>query len=61
MIANQNKKRNKNFIRREFLNLFRAGREGKGKEMSAKKFASPSEGATEGVCVGNSVAPVPEA
>jgi len=26
MIANQNKKHNKNFIHREFFNLFRAGR-----------------------------------
>jgi hypothetical protein len=41
MIANQNKKHNKSFIHREFLNLFRAGRVGQGKEMSAEKFASP--------------------
>jgi hypothetical protein len=52
MIANQNKKHNKRFIHREFLNLFRAGRVGQGKEMSVKKFASPSEGAAEGGGVG---------
>ena len=34
---------------REFLNLFRAGREGQGKEIvAAKIFRRPSEGAAEG-------------
>jgi hypothetical protein len=61
MIAKQESKLNKRFVHREFLNLFRAGRVGQRKEMSAKKFASPSEGAAEGGCGGNSAAPEPEA
>ena len=48
MITDQEGKLNKYFVHREFLNLFRAGRVGQEKEMSAKKFASPSEGAAEG-------------
>ena len=43
---------------REFLYLFRAGREGQGKELkSAKNFCRSSEGAAEGGCGGNSAAP----
>ncbi|MEK7651335.1 MAG: hypothetical protein AAB377_02290, partial [Patescibacteria group bacterium] len=43
---------------REFLALFRAGREGQGKELKpAKIFRCGSEGAAEGGCGGNSAAP----
>jgi len=40
---------------REFLNLFRAGREGQGKEFVAAKISvRPSKGMAEGGCGGNS-------
>ncbi|MBI5005304.1 MAG: hypothetical protein HZC03_01740 [Candidatus Lloydbacteria bacterium] len=44
MIEDKKKKNNKYFIHREFLNLFRAGREGQGKEMSAEKIRQPKRG-----------------
>jgi len=37
MITSQNKKHNKGFMHREFLNLFRAGWDGQGKEQSPPK------------------------
>jgi len=44
MIANQNKKHNKHFVHREFLNLFHAGRERQGKDFSIvrRKIRQPS-------------------